>query len=142
MILYLVGVNHEATRYKQVRGFTESNLTFIDVIESAIKKHSFDLLAEEEQPELLMKASAISLFDAIHRAHGVRHEFVDPDSREREVIGYRDYLKISCLEEFRTQVSYPMLTKDPNCEYEIEVIANAHEIAHQFNTRERFWLVP
>ena len=88
MVLYLVGVNHEAVRYKQVRGFTESNQIFIDVIESAIMKHSFDLLAEEEQPECLIKHGAISLLDTIHHAHGIRHEFVDPNSRERIIIRY------------------------------------------------------
>jgi hypothetical protein len=140
VIVYLVGVNHEATRYRQPRGFTAGNLTFIDVIESAIKKHSPDLLAEEEQPERLIKDHAISLLDAIHRAHGVRHEFVDPNSRERKVIRYKDYIEICGLKEFRAQVSCPMFEKDENCESEIEKIAYAHEIAHQFPTRETFWL--
>lgn len=140
MILYFVGVNHEATRYKQARGFTEGNLIFIDVIESAIMKRSFDLLAEEEQPECLIRHSAISLLDAIHRAHGIRHEFVDPNSRERAAAGYRDVTKICGLDEFRTQVSYPLSEEDENCEYEIEKIAHAHEVAHQFPIRERIWL--
>jgi hypothetical protein len=140
VIVYLVGVNHEATRYKQVRGFTESNLAFIDVIESAIKKHSFDLLAEEEQPERLIKDSAVSLLDAIHRAHNIHHIFVDPNSRERKIIGYRDYEMICSLEEFRTQVSYPMQEINENCGEEIRKIALAHENAHQFSRREGFWL--
>lgn len=140
MILYLVGVNHEATRYKQARGLTKDNLAFIDVIESTIILHSFDLLAEEEQPEYLIQYSGISLLDAIHRAHGIRHEFVDPNSREREIIGYRDCGGICGLEEFRTQVSHPLLEKDENCGHEINKIAYAHEIAHQFPIRELFWL--
>jgi hypothetical protein len=140
VILYLVGVNHEAARYKEARGFSKDNLAFIDVIESAVMSHSFDLLAEEERPECLVKYSAISLLDAIHRAHGIRHEFVDPNSREREGIGYRNYGEICGLEVFRTQVSHPLLEKDENCECEIEKIAYAHEIAHQFPIREKFWL--
>ncbi|HUD56871.1 MAG TPA: hypothetical protein VMR02_16690 [Terracidiphilus sp.] len=140
MILYLVGVNHEATRYKQPRGLTKENLVFIDVIESTITEHSFDLLAEEEQPECLIKYSAVSLFDAIHRAHGIPHEFVDPNQREREGIKYRNDREICGLEEFRTQVSHPLLEKDENCGHEVEKIAHAHEIAHQFPIRERFWL--
>ena len=140
MILYLVGVEHEATRFRQVRGFTENNLIFIDVIESAIRKCSFDLLAEEEQAECLIKYSALSLLDAIHRAHGIHHQFVDPNSREREIIGYRDDREILELEEFKAQISDPMLAKDANCGDEIEKIAYAHLITHQFPRRERFWL--
>jgi hypothetical protein len=33
-----------------------------------------------------------------------------------------------------------MLEKDPHCEHEIDKIAYAHEIAHQFPSRELFWL--
>ena len=140
MVLYLVGINHEASRYKQARGFTNDNLTFIKAIELATSKHPIDLLAEEEHPEYLIKHCATSLLDAIHRANGIHHVFIDPNSREREIIGYRDDCNIWGLEEFRTQVSYPLLEQAESCGCEIAKIAKAHEIAHHFPSRETFWL--
>lgn len=140
MILYLVGVEHESTRYIQTRGLTKNNLAFIEAIESAMREHSYDLLAEEEQPERLIKLGAISLLQAIHLARNIRHAFVDPNVRERERIGYKEYGKIAGLEDFKTQVSQPLLQKNEDCECEILKIAYAHEIAHQFSIREMFWI--
>jgi hypothetical protein len=139
-MIYLVGVNHEAARYKQARGLTESNLAFIEVIQSAIKEHDIGFLAEEEQPECLIRLNAISILEAIHRGYRVPHGFIDPNSRERKAIRYRNCSEICGLEKFRTQVSYPLSEKDENCESEIEKIALAHEIAHQFPIREGIWL--
>jgi hypothetical protein len=96
-------------------------------------KHSFDLLAEEEQPELLIKYSAISLLDAIHRAHGIRHEFVDPNARERNVIGYKGFEQLCLLEPINNIFGV-------EGDYEAMKVAHAHDIAHQYSIRERFWL--
>jgi hypothetical protein len=140
-MIHLIGVNHLAQRFKSSRGPSEQNLSFTDdqikfkdAIEKAIRDLKPDLLAEEDNQERLDKAGSISILQAIHKIVGIRHEFVDPNKAERNARGYKDYVQLCKFEQIRSP-----LVDDDNLS-EVEMLARAHEIAHQFPIRERFWL--
>jgi hypothetical protein len=106
------------------------------VVESAIESVHPDLLVEEDHPDWLLKAKSVSILLAIANKNQPRigHIFVDPNDCGRKAIGYKKWEQIIRLNEINS------LLIPNNNESELENLARAHEIAHQFPIREQFWL--
>jgi hypothetical protein len=122
-MIYIVGVNHvNAQRRRLGHHLTEHHDKFRSTVESAIESLELSLLAEEDHPEYLNKNKAQSILIEIARNNHIQHQFVDPDTAEREMIGYRT-------------VEFIQKTHGLG-----NIAARAHEIAHQFPKREAFWL--
>jgi len=136
-MIYLIGVNHDqAARNICGQDLTDCQQQFQSVVESAIESIHPDLLAEEDHPDWLLKAKSESILLAIANKNQPRigHIFVDPNDCGRKAIGYKRWEQIIGLKEINS-----LLIQDNN-ERELDNLARAHEIAHQFPIREQFWL--
>jgi hypothetical protein len=128
-MFHIIGVEHSVQVFR--RKITEGNLVLATCLEQAIQALRPTLVAEEHSIEALGKRYSIAC--AIACKFGLEHAFCDPTTKQREVIRYRDieYLK----EKVRNSDSLKVLS-----DYDVEVRANAIEIAREFRKREEFWL--
>lgn len=127
-MFHIIGVEHRVQEFR--RKITDDNLVFANCLEEAIRTVRPTLVAEEHSVEALRGASSIAC--AVACKFGVEHAFCDPPTKWRDR-HYRttEFLKMKVREADDSKVL---------SDYDIEVRANAIEIAREFRKREEYWL--
>jgi hypothetical protein len=131
-MIHLIGLAHRAQSWKPQSERTEAQEAFEHVLRRAIECWRPVLIAEEDSEEALADHQTASIAKEIALQEKIEHRFCDPTQDERRAIGYRDRgslaLDISMSESAD-------LSGD-----EINLKAQAIEIARYFPIREQFWL--
>jgi len=91
-----------------------------------------DLIAEEFETGILAKLSCESIAKRLADNGQIEHRFCDPDSEQRQMIGYRDYVSI-----FHDLLNH---NEDNLQDNELLVKARAIEVGRFFPVREEYWL--
>lgn len=128
-MFYIIGVNHLVQSLAAGAAPTPGNLQYASCLNEAITKLVPTLIAEEESRETLRGRDSIA--EALALRFGVAHSLCDPESAERQAIGYRDIKEL----KQRIRKKCRGIPED-----ECELRATAIEIGQEFGKREDYWL--
>jgi|HubBroStandDraft_5_1064220.scaffolds.fasta_scaffold184391_1 hypothetical protein len=128
-MFHLIGVNHKVSYLESGLTPTTEQVLFANCLKNAIATLKPTLIAEEQNQEWLKGKSSITV--ALALASNVRVLLCDPGKCERRTMGYRaSYDLQSSLRK-----AFPRLSAS-----EIEIRAEAIEVAREYGKREEYWL--
>lgn len=130
-MIYIVGLSHSVQAIKLPDPHTPGHDKFEKLLRNAISEFNPDFVAEEDSKEALARRNAISIPKVVADELGTHHEFCDPNSTERDAIGY---LELGVIHQ-------SVLDQSPSISpAESLVRSRAIEMAVYDPKRERFWL--
>lgn len=131
-MLYLIGIAHRAQARKPDGALTDEQQTFAACLRRTIEESHPAFIGEEDNEQFLLKRAEISISKEIAEENdNIEHRFCDPNTEERLLIGYENFMSIS----LQLWMDEPELCND-----ELTCKARAIEISRYFPIRERFWL--
>jgi hypothetical protein len=110
---------------------TEAQESFESCLRCAIEEVRPAFIGEEHNEDFLCNSGEVSIAQKVAAGKGIEHRFCDPNTKERQDIGYQDFLMISQ----RVWMKEPNLSNE-----ELGIKSRAIEIAQYFPIREQFWL--
>jgi hypothetical protein len=128
-MFHLIGVNHKVSYLESGLTPTTEHLLFANCLKDAIAKLKPTLIAEEQNQEWLKGRSSITV--ALALASKVPVLLCDPGKGERKTMGYRDSYDL----QSSLRKAFPRLSVS-----EIEIRAEAIEVAREYGKREEYWL--
>ncbi len=130
-MLYIIGVAHRAQAKTPDSQATEAQESFERCLRHTIEEVRPAFIGEEHNEDFLCKGGEVSITYKVAHEKGIQHRFCDPNTREREEIGYQNFMVIS----------QRLWMKEPNLSNEeLGIKSRAIEIAQYFPIREQFWL--
>ena len=132
MVLYLIGLSHNAQVRKQGSPETDLQEEFAGCLRRSVRTVHPAFIAEEWSDEQVVEQSVVSITKEIADEDGIAHKFCDPNSDERVSRGYRGYVSIFHSLLWSNDEGLP--------EDELHIRAQAIEVGRYFPIRERFWL--
>ena len=128
-MFHLIGINHKVSYLESGLTPTADQVLFANCLKDAIAKVKPTLIAEEQNQEWLKGRSSITVAMAL--ASKVPVFLCDPGKCERRTMGYRDSYD---LQSSLRKASPSLLVS------EIEIRAEAIEVAREYGKREEYWL--
>ena len=128
MMLYIIGLAHRAQTRRYGVEPNDAQKQFSGCLRGTVETVRPAFIAEEFSEEALAEIAELSIAKEIAFESSIQHRFCDPNSDERQAIGYRDY------------VSLFMGLQEDLSEEESRRKARAIEICRYFPLREEFWL--
>lgn len=131
-MFYLIGVSHDIQSYEPGKNLNDGQRRLSDCLTRLTSEVELAVIGEEMSLERLHRR--ISIPHEIAQKAGVSHRFCDPDEKERQILGYRDWNTISLDLWLNSEDGWYLSSAD------LDAKAGAVELVHYFPMRERFWL--
>jgi len=130
-VFHLIGVAHRIQSHESGQQLNEDQTRLSQCLTHLVDEVKLVVIGEEQSQEALGKR--VSIPQEIAQKAGIEPIFCDPDSKQRQAMGYRD----------RQDIGTDLFLGDDGWDLsavELDAKAGAIEIVRYFPLRERFWL--